>query len=101
MSYFQDIGRMSAYDDNGEKETKGDNCSTKKVNADACYGDKVMTLDIDDVDDDELPVIYGIWDYKGHLLSSSGLLLHLLLLHHPGSFLLGLSSPFLLFLIDQ
>ena len=51
MSYFQDIGRMSAYDDNGEKETKGDNCSTKKVNADACYGDKVMTLD---VDDDEL-----------------------------------------------
>ena len=51
MSFFQDIGRMSAYDDNGEKETKGDNCSKKKINPDACSGYKVMTLD---VDDDEL-----------------------------------------------
>ena len=62
MSYFQDIGRMSAYDDNGEKETKGDNCSKKKINPDACSGYKVMTLDVDDVGDDELPVRYGIWN---------------------------------------
>ena len=50
MSYFQDTGRMSAYDDNSEKETKGNNCS-KKVNVNDRSGDKVMTMD---VDDDEL-----------------------------------------------
>ena len=30
MSYFRDIGSMSAYDDDSEKETKGDDCFKKK-----------------------------------------------------------------------
>ena len=31
MSYFQGIGRMSAYDNNSEKETKGDDCLKKSL----------------------------------------------------------------------